>query len=511
VGKEREKVANRGSLFTVALAMVAAAALLALAGTRPAQATFPGLNGRIAFEKEGDVWEVGPPGSDQRNLMPGPNNSSGSPAWSPDGTKIAFQRTLSGGNTEIFTMNADGSGLRRLTDNAPTWDDAPAWSPDGRKIVFMRWQTDRYAWDLWTMNADGTGERRLAATEDWDFHPAWSPDGRTIAFARESTLYLMNSDGTDQRRVSATGAIGDHPNWSPDGTELVFDKYRSGASGDEIAVINADGTEERFLTDNIAVDDRSPAFSPSGRFITFHSCPRHGSTLTDCRIRRMGYDRTFPVDLTSPPAGELHLYPNWQPRPAFRLDNNAITVPFRHIVPIYGTFVYGGIFSSGQKLTLWEQPAGSFKDFAPVPGAETTTEEDGSFAFEEIQPQKNTNYQVRFAGDPEAGLEPAMSPIKPVDVRVLVSLDLSTDRLKQGNTLLISGEVEPSHTGEVTLTIKRDGKKVAQKGVQLDEGSRYAIEYEPRRVGEYSVVATYPSDEGHAGGQSPKRGFKVLR
>jgi hypothetical protein len=225
----------------------------------------------------------------------------------------------------------------------------------------------------------------------------------------------------------------------------------------------------------------------------------------------MGYDRTFPVDLTSPPAGELHLYPDWQPRPAFRLDNNAITVPFRHIVPIYGTFVYGGIFSSGRKLTLWEQLAGSFKEFVPVPNAETFTGADGSFAFEKIQPQKNTNYQVRFAGDPEVGLEAVMSPIKPVDVRVLVSLELSTERLRPGKALLMSGEVEPSHTGEVTLTIKRGGKKVVQKGVQLDENSRYALEYEPRRAGEYSVVATYPSDEDHAGSQSPKRGFKVLR
>ena len=158
----------------------------------------------------------------------------------------------------------------------------------------------------------------------------------------------------------------------------------------------------------------------------------------------MTSDGSSQVNLTNPPRDTYHQTPDWQPLPAFRLDSRAITIPFRDIVLISGRFVYGGQpVISGQRLTLWEQPANSFKDFTPVPGTETTTDNDGSFAFEKVQPKANTNYQVRFAGDKEAGLDAAMSQIKPVDVRVLVSLGLSTETLSLGKTLVVSGEVEP--------------------------------------------------------------------
>jgi hypothetical protein len=505
VGKEREKVANRGSLFIVALATVAA--LLALAGTRPAQAAFPGLNGEIAYESgDGDVWAMDPNGLAQRNLMPGPNGSSGTPAWSADGTKMAFARGVSDSNYEIFTMNADGSGLRRLTNNA-TSDLYTAWSPDGTKIAFARFRAGASSadghWDVWVMDSDGSGQMRLTSTEDWDTHPAWSPDGRTIAFARESTLYLMNADGTGQRRLSSAGGLGSFPDWSPDGSELVFARSRrAGVASREIAVINAD-----------ALYDLAPVFSPDGRYIVVSSCPfdEGAGEVISCGIRKLRLDDLRQTDLTSPPAGEIHLSPDWKPRPAFRLDAVPVTVAFPEAVRISGRLVYDGILASSQRLSLWEKPAGSFKDFAPVPGAETTTEEDGSFAFEEVEPQKNTNYQVRFDGDPDASLEPAMSPIKPVNVRVLVSLDLSTDNVKLGNSLTMCGEVQPSHGAAVTLTINRDGEKVATKRVGIDEDSRYSLTYRPRRSGSYSVIARFSGDDDHVGNTSPRRRFSVVR
>jgi TolB protein len=93
------------------------------------------------------------------------------------------------GNWEVYVMNADGSGQRRLTRNAAA-DASPAWSPDGRKIAFVRNRgAPCYApvclsnSGIYVMNADGTGQRRLARNAGW----VWSPDGREIAYLSSAT------------------------------------------------------------------------------------------------------------------------------------------------------------------------------------------------------------------------------------------------------------------------------------------------------------------------------------
>ena len=74
-------------------------------------------------------------GTDVRNLTHNPAPDT-HPAWSPDGTRIAFTSTRSGGSPDIWTMSADGSNPKRLT-NTPDNEADPAWSPDGSKIAFV--------------------------------------------------------------------------------------------------------------------------------------------------------------------------------------------------------------------------------------------------------------------------------------------------------------------------------------------------------------------------------------
>ncbi|MGB7805046.1 MAG: DPP IV N-terminal domain-containing protein [Actinomycetota bacterium] len=126
---------------------------------------------RIAFNREvdhrQDLWVINPDGSDPTNLTPG-LLLGGSPSWSPDGTKMAFVR-----NREIYVMDADGSDVVQLTTN--TWrDTSPAWSPDGTLIAFY---SDRYgAADIWFKSASGGGLTRVTDTpRKSEFDPDWQP------------------------------------------------------------------------------------------------------------------------------------------------------------------------------------------------------------------------------------------------------------------------------------------------------------------------------------------------
>jgi Tol biopolymer transport system component/polyisoprenoid-binding protein YceI len=126
------------------------------------------------------------------------------PTLSPDGTRVAFSAFTKDGNNDVFVVDADGSGRTRLTAG-PEYDLTPAWSPDGRRIAFAR------DGDIYVMAPDGSDVARLTSGAARDAAPSWSPDGRRVAFVRSnetgrtragpSRIVVMRSDGSHERRV----------------------------------------------------------------------------------------------------------------------------------------------------------------------------------------------------------------------------------------------------------------------------------------------------------------------
>ena len=144
--------------------------LLSITGT--AGAAFPGANGKIAFTSVRDgnpeVYSMNADGSGQTRLTNSPL-FDGDPAFSPDGTRIAFVSGRDGGG--IHVMNADGSGPVRLTNDLEGGSQ-PAFSPDGTKIAFVGIQT---GFDIFTMDADRSGLARLTDDPAKDLDPDGQP------------------------------------------------------------------------------------------------------------------------------------------------------------------------------------------------------------------------------------------------------------------------------------------------------------------------------------------------
>ncbi len=121
-----------------------------------------------------------------------------SPAWSPDGERIAFRGRI-GDNSDIYVIDTTTGATVRLTED-PGFDGDPRWSPDGSRIVFT---SDRGgSFDIWEMDADGSNQTRLTDHPGDDEYPTWSPDGSFIAFQSDRygflQVWVMRADGSDQ-------------------------------------------------------------------------------------------------------------------------------------------------------------------------------------------------------------------------------------------------------------------------------------------------------------------------
>lgn len=230
------------------------------------------LEGRIVFSDETqDVWSMRADGTQINRLTSSPAQEF-DPAWSPNGSRIAYRRQPGDDLTaEIYLMRSDGSARRALTHNdVPDW--GPAFSPDGRAIAFNSgMRTEGFGLFGFAIGPDGSALRLL--NHHFVEYPAWSADGTRIAFMAQEpgasgtnpdyNIFVMNADGSDVRRLTTTPGEDGWPAWSRDGASIVFASTRDDCSvsdasdcrstGDigpwsDVWIMNADGTNQRRVT-----------------------------------------------------------------------------------------------------------------------------------------------------------------------------------------------------------------------------------------------------------------------
>ncbi|MFZ2504378.1 MAG: hypothetical protein WAW88_17080 [Nocardioides sp.] len=270
-------------------------------------------NGRLAYVANGestipfgpptqqDIWTAEADGTGALNLTATTDLDEFDPAWSADGTQIAyisdsFTRTLS-------VMNADGSGKRAILQGAGN----PSWGPDGTKVAYLG---TREGLPNAIMIVDlVTGVSTVVAEDDSAMEPVWSPDGAKVAYVSvrpeafpdpvtgepqdgaQHEIVVVNTDGTGEVIVSAGAAGSDRANfleedrapaWSPDGTKLVFmsqAQVPSCCGPWQLWAANADGSGLTNLSADDTVQDQFPAWSPDGTAIVFARASGAGSDL----------------------------------------------------------------------------------------------------------------------------------------------------------------------------------------------------------------------------------------
>ncbi len=275
---------KKAGLVFGALAMVASGMAVS---TTPANAAFPGTNGKIACSSNRtgnfEVFLFDPDATESgvTNITNHPGSDS-RPRWRSDGRKIAFESNRAGGQN-IFIADADGSNVQQLTfTNDAT---SPAWHPDGSQIVYQR-NIPGVFFDVYKINIDGTGATALASTPVEDSLPFWNPEGTQIAYGSRRTdpaadIHLMDSFGGNiSGPLGVAGVEDSWPNWSPDGSQLVFHSRRDDPAGEEIYRMPATGGAATRLTNNTGPVQGSfdifPAWSPDGNRIVWNSGRANG-------------------------------------------------------------------------------------------------------------------------------------------------------------------------------------------------------------------------------------------
>jgi Tol biopolymer transport system component len=307
---------------------------LALAAA-PAEATYPGKPGPIAYSKvntsesgsTGGLFSHGPRLSQKPvALTTVPHDSM--PFFSADGSRIVFVRDPDPFATgaAIYVMDADGENAKQLTDGTAI-DGNPTISPDGELVVFDRYEPAEHRSHLWAVGVDGTGLRQLTDGSDDEAEPVFAPNGKRILYAGDgdqdaksdhSDIWAMAPDGSNQKVLVDGVRNESEPDVSPNGRKVVFSSNRN--HGPNLFIANAKGKKVRAVTHNKGDCFRgrcylTPVFSPDGKHLASTGGGRYSDALTVMKLDGSG-QKTFDSGGTEEEGFGTHIgAPAWGPAP----------------------------------------------------------------------------------------------------------------------------------------------------------------------------------------------------
>jgi TolB protein len=225
-----------------------------------------------------------------------------SPAWSPDGTRVAYV-SFENKKPVVYVQNLV-TRQRTVVANFKGSNSAPSWSPDGTRIAIALARNGLT--QVYTVNADGSNLQRLTNTDGIDTEPQYAPDGQWIYFTSDRSggpqIYKMPASGGNAQRVTFNGSYNISPRIAPDGKTLAYISRRDGRF--QLYVLDLGNGQELRLSDT--TKDESPSFSPNGKYIMYATESGRRGTLAVVSV-----DGRVKQRLTTQ-AGDIR-EPNWGP------------------------------------------------------------------------------------------------------------------------------------------------------------------------------------------------------
>jgi Tol biopolymer transport system component len=253
-----------------------------------AEATVPGVNGRIAFVADdtigASVGTVGPDGTDRGGLSAGCPGSSFDAAFSPDGRRFAYT-CYEAGDEEIYVADANGRHNAPITNNS-VHDYSPTWSRDGSQIAFVRGDGPN---NIFVMPSSGGQASNLTRNPSYYDGLDWSPVADEILFINEGTFTMQTissipSATPTPHQISSVTSVSS-PTWSPDGTQIAFAKFLGPLTGEVYKISLDDPDTEIHLSDETdGLIDSSPVWSPDGTKIAFAHSAQDGLSTEDIYV-----------------------------------------------------------------------------------------------------------------------------------------------------------------------------------------------------------------------------------